>query len=120
MSNDKEIINKLFKVVAQQQKIITKIAQTMGAPTMPPAGDMRVSVEADIYDLIYGRGATIPAFGNKIQVHYAKTQSVPNGNVLLVGLTVPDAFQAKWDAMKNSIEMALKNKYGVTGVAWKL
>lgn len=35
MSNDKEIINKLFKVVAQQQQIIKKIAQAVNE--LPPA-----------------------------------------------------------------------------------
>jgi|SRR6185436_12797007 len=36
MSKDKEIISKLVKVVAQQQQIITKIAQSLG-DALPPA-----------------------------------------------------------------------------------
>ena len=43
MSKDKEIINKLFEVVAKQQQIITKIAQNLGEPVQldsgaPPTG----------------------------------------------------------------------------------
>ena len=125
MSKDKEIINKLVKVVAQQQQIITKLAQAVApvpaAPVVPaatPSGDMRASVEADIMDLVYGKGAKLP-MGSKVQVHYAKLQDGATGKVLLVGLTVPEAVQAKWQSMQSSIEMALKNKYSVTAVSWR-
>src|SRR5277367_6373637 len=114
MSKDKEIINKLFKVVSNQQKIITKLAQNAA----PPVGDMRTSVEADIMDLVYGKGAKLP-LGSKVQVHYAKVAPGPGGNVLSVGLTVPPAVQEKFQHMKSSLELALKNRYGVTAVTWR-
>jgi tricorn protease-like protein len=117
MSNDKEIMNKLFRVVAQQQQIITKLAQqNVGAV---PQMDMRASVEADIYDILFGKGAK-PQFGAKPQVHYAKIAPAAAGKVLVVGLTIPEEFSSKWQASQGMIEGALKNKYGVTAVSFKL
>jgi len=118
MSKDKEIINKLFKVVAQQQQIITKLAQNVAAPS--PPSDMRAAVEADIFDILFGKGGKIPQFGAKPQVHYAKISPTVSGKVLVVGLTMPDEFTAKWQAAQGMIEMALKNKYGVQNVSFKL
>lgn len=121
MSKDKEIINKLFKVVAQQQQIITKLAQNVAAP---PPGDMRASVEADILDILFGKGGKVPQFGAKPQVHYAKitpTSDAPNApKVLVVGLTIPDEFSAKWQAAQGMLDAALKNKYRVANVSFKL
>jgi len=35
------------------------------------SGDMRASVEADVMQFVYG--SKLPQFGEKLQVHYAKT-----------------------------------------------
>lgn len=117
MSKDKDIINKLFRVVAQQQQIITKLAQGVSAP---PPSDMRASVEADIFDILFGRGSKVPQFGAKPQVHYAKIAPAGNGKVLVVGLTIPEEFSAKWQASQGMIDTALRNKYGVSSVSFKL
>jgi hypothetical protein len=117
MSKDKDIINKLFRVVAQQQQIITKLAQNVAAP-LP--SDMRASVEADIFDILFGKGSRVPQFGPKPQVHYAKIAPSGASKVLVVGLTVPEEMSAKWQASQGMIDAALRNKYGVSSVSFKL
>ncbi len=120
MSNNKEIINKLFKVVAQQQQIITKLAQQAGAGA-PPTTDVKATVEAEILDVLFGRGAKIPTGGTRPQVLYAKI--VPGANnekTLVSGVTIPDEFTSKWQMAQNLIVAALKNKLGVTSVNFKL
>lgn len=116
MSKDKEIINKLVKVVAQQQQIITKLAQALPPAHDPKGGDLRSSVQADIIDFLYGKGVKLIPGKVYAQVHYAKVQPGQAGNALVVGLTVPASAQEKWGQLKGSVESVLKQKYsGITG-----
>lgn len=119
MSQDKEILKKLFAAVAKQQQAITKLAQAVGAPTAPaPGGVSKAQVEADILDMVYGKA--LPQFKDKIRVHYAKkAPAAAGGENLVVGLFVPENVATKWQSMQNSIQLALKNKYGVAGVVFK-
>jgi len=118
MSKDKEIINKLFKVVAQQQQIITKLAQqTVGAPatTAPAAAPSTAQVAADLFDALYGKGAKMIPGKTYPQVYYAKS----DGGKLMVGVNIPQSVQAKWEAMRLSLARILTSKYNAGEVVWK-
>jgi len=116
MSKDKEIINKLFKVVAQQQQIITKLAQqTVSAPGTVAPPPSAAQVAADLFDALYGKGAKMIPGKTYPQVYYAKS----DGGKLVVGVSIPQSVQAKWEAMKFSLARILASKYGVSELVWK-
>lgn len=54
MSQDKEIIKKLYNVVAKQQKILTKLAQTMGDPNT--AKDITNQAQSLLTQITGGKG----------------------------------------------------------------
>lgn len=58
MSNDKKIIERLFKIAENQQKIITKLAQMGATPATPAAAG--ASTWADVTDDVAAKLATIP------------------------------------------------------------
>ena len=116
MSKNKEIINKLFNIVAKQQQVLTKIAQTVGGAA---GSELRAPVQADIYDLLYGKSAQVPPAGTRVEIHYAKYEESGSGKTLVVGVTVPDQLQRKWDSVRGNVELALKNKYRVSAVVFK-
>lgn len=124
MSKDKEIISRLFKIVAKQQEAITKLAQAQVTPVTPPQA-MRAAVQADIIDSLYGKGVKMIPGKVYAQVHYAKVQASPQGNVLLVGLTVPANAQNKWDGIKTQLAQLLKSKYSasmgqqISSIEWR-
>jgi len=58
---DKEIVKKLFNVIARQQQIITKLAQNVGDPTSGhslsnPSKDATAVFQKALSDLTKGRG----------------------------------------------------------------
>lgn len=117
MSKDKEIINKLFKVVAQQQQIITKLAQQSvgnapAAVTPPPSA---AQVQADLVDALYGKGAKMIPGKTYPQVYYAKSDA----GKLVIGVSIPPTVAQKWEAMKLSLGRILSSKYGAGEVIWK-
>ena len=122
MSNDKEIISRLFKIVAKQQAAITKLAQTM-----KPSGvqDLKATVQADIIDLLYGKGTKLIPGKTYAQVQYANVKPSPQGNTLVIGVTVPQNIQQKWTMMKEQVIPSLKTKYSsllgqaISAIEWR-
>ena len=127
MSKDKEIISRLFKIVAKQQAVLTKLAQAQSAPTPPnpAAAGLKAAVQADVVEYLYGRGVKLIPGKTYAQVQYANIAQTPQGNSLIVGVTVPPAVQEKWSRGKDQITPSLVKKYSamlgqpISSIQWR-
>jgi hypothetical protein len=120
MSKDKEIIDRLFKIVAKQQMAITKLAEAT-----KPGIDLKSALRADIIDAIYGPGKKLIPGVAYPTVQYANVQSTPQGSTLIVGINIPPTDQHKWQSMREGITPALKTKYSsmlgqpISAIEWR-
>lgn len=108
MSNDKEVIKKLAKIVENQQKIITKLAQMGGAAPLSGA----TSSWADVKDAVAEKLSTIPA-AKGYQVISAEV--APSNGSLKGNLSHPENsdYLAVFHALKSELAgKALEDKAG--------
>lgn len=125
MSNDKEIISRLFKIVAKQQAAITKLAQNQTTPGPLGGTDLKAAVQADVIEFLYGKGVKLVPGKQYAQVQYANVKQTPQGNTLIVGVMVPQNAQEKWNMLKQQIVPSLKTKYSsmlgqpISSIEWR-